>query len=69
MMNISEDKNNKNDLMIKPQNTFNILSSVNLNEITKDPDNSLLKLKINPNKQGEFIIVNSNFTMNYLSLE
>ena len=45
-MSISEDKNNQNDLMIKPQNTFNILSSVNLNEITKDPDNSLLKLKI-----------------------
>ena len=53
--------------MTTPQHTFNILSSVNLNEITKDPDNSLLKLKINPNKQGEFIIVNSNFTMNYLS--
>ena len=64
MNDFSEDKN---FLMTTPQHTFNILSSVNLNEITKDPDNSLLKLKINPNKQGEFIIVNSNFTMNYLS--
>ena len=58
---------NSQKIKVNPQNTFNILSSVNLNEITKDPDNSLLKLKINPNKQGEFIIVNSNFTMNYLS--
>ena len=58
---------NTQKIKVNPQNTFNILSSVNLNEITKDPDNSLLKLKINPNKQGEFIIVNSNFTMNYLS--
>ena len=66
-MSISDNKNNQKQLIINPQNTFNILSSVNLNEITKDPDNSLLKLKINPNKQGEFIIINSNFTMNYLS--
>ena len=66
-MSISDNKNNQKQLIINPQNTFNILSSVNLNEITKDSDNSLLKLKINPNKQGEFIIVNSNFTMNYLS--
>ena len=58
---------NSQKIKVNPQNTFNILSSVNLNEITKEPDNSLLKLKINPNKQGEFIIVNSNFTMNYLS--
>ena len=58
---------NNENLIINPQYTFNTLSSVNINEITKDPDNSLLKLKINPNKQGEFIIVNSNFTMNYLS--
>ena len=58
---------NSQKIKVNPQNTFNILSSVNLNEITKDPDNSLLKLKINPNKQGEFIIGNSNFTMNYLS--
>ena len=61
MNDFSEDKK---FFMTTPQHTFNILSSVNLNEITKDPDNSLLKLKINPNKQGEFIIVNSNFTMN-----
>lgn len=54
-------------LDVNPKNTFNILSQVNINEITKDKDNSLLKIKINPNKQGEFIIVNSNFTMNYLS--
>ena len=67
MMSNSEDKNPQQNIEVKPQNTFNILSSVNLNEITKDPDNSLLKLKINPNKQGEFVIVNSNFTMNYLS--
>ena len=68
MNNISEDINTNNkNLIINPKHTFNILSSVNLNEITKDPDNSLLKLKINPNKQGEFIIINSNFTMNYLS--
>ena len=67
MMSISDNKNTQLNLTSKPQNTFNILSSVNLNEITKDPDNSLLKLKINPNKQGEFIIINSNFTMNYLS--
>ena len=62
-----ENSNSPNDLIINPQYTFNILSSVNINELTKDPDNSLLKLKINPNKEGEFIIVNSNFTMNYLS--
>ena len=61
------DNNSQNNLIIDPQYTFNILSNVNINEITKDPDNSLLKIKINPNKQGEFIIVNSNFTMNYLS--
>ena len=67
MMSIPEDKSPQQEIKVNPQNTFNILSSVNLNEITKDPDNSLLKLKINPNKQGEFIIVNSNFTMNYLS--
>ena len=67
MMSIPEDKNNQKNLIVNPQNTFNILSSVNINEITKDPENSLLKLKINPNKQGEFVIVNSNFTMNYLS--
>ena len=67
MMSNSEDKNHQQNIKVNPQNTFNILSSVNLNEITKDPDNSLLKLKINPNKQGEFVIVNSNFTMNYLS--
>ena len=66
-MSIPEDKSPQQEIKVNPQNTFNILSSVNLNEITKDPDNSLLKLKINPNKQGEFIIVNSNFTMNYLS--
>ena len=69
MMSIPEDKNNQKNLIVNPQNTFNILSSVNINEITKDPENSLLKLKINPNKQGELIIVNSNFTMNYLSLK
>jgi len=63
MINNDSQKN----LIINPQYTFNTLSSVNINEITKDPDNSLLKLKINPNKQGELIIVNSNFTMNYLS--
>ena len=67
MINIDNNNNSKNDLIINPQYTFNTLSSVNINELTKDPDNSLLKLKINPNKQGEFIIVNSNFTMNYLS--
>ena len=61
------DNNSQNNLIIDPQYTFNTLSNVNINEITKDPDNSLLKIKINPNKQGEFIIVNSNFTMNYLS--
>ena len=61
------DEYSQNNLIINPQYTFNPLSSVNINEITKDPENSLLKLKINPNKQGEFIIVNSNFTMNYLS--
>ena len=62
-----EDIKEKNGLIIDPKYTFNILSSVNINEITKDPNNSVLKIKINPNKQGEFIIVNSNFTMNYLS--
>ena len=65
-----EDINPQNSikhLEINPQNTFNILSQVNINDLTKDKDNSLLKIKINPNKQGEFIIVNSNFTMNYLS--
>ena len=67
MIDIPENNNSQNNLIIDPQYTFNILSSVNINEITKDPDNSLLKIKINPNKQGEFIIVNSNFTMNYLS--
>ena len=67
MINTDEYNNSQNNLIINPQYTFNTLSSVNINEITKDPDNSLLKLKINPNKQGEFIIVNSNFTMNYLS--
>ena len=61
------DNNSQNNLIIDPQYTFNTLSNVNINELTKDPDNSLLKIKINPNKQGEFIIVNSNFTMNYLS--
>ena len=61
------DNNSQNNLIIDPQYTFNTLSNVNINEITKDPDNSLLKIKINPNKQGELIIVNSNFTMNYLS--
>ena len=66
MINSDNNKNSQNDLIINPQYTFNTLSSVNINELTKDPDNSLLKLKINPNKQGEFIIVNSNFTMNYL---
>ena len=39
MMSISDNKNNQKQLIINPQNTFNILSSVNLNEITKDPDN------------------------------
>ena len=67
MISTDEYNNSQNNLIINPQYTFNTLSSVNINEITKDPDNSLLKLKINPNKQGEFIIVNSNFTMNYLS--
>ena len=67
MIDVDNNNNSKNDLIINPQYTFNTLSSVNINELTKDPDNSLLKLKINPNKQGEFIIVNSNFTMNYLS--
>ncbi len=66
-MNFGNINNFQNDLIINPQYTFNPLSTVNINEITKDPDNSLLKLKINPNKLGEFIIVNSNFTMNYLS--
>ena len=67
MINIDQNINSQNNLIVNPQYTFTPLSSVNINEITKDPDNSLLKLKINPNKVGEFIIVNSNFTMNYLS--
>ena len=67
MINDLDNNNSKNNLLIDPKYTFNILSSVNINELTKDPENSLLKIKINPNKQGEFIIVNSNFTMNYLS--
>jgi WD40 repeat protein len=67
MINNNDNSNFQNNIIINPQFTFNPLSIVNINEITKDPDNSLLKLKINPNKQGEFIIINSNFTMNYLS--
>ena len=42
---MSEPENiNAQKITVNPQNTFNILSSVNLNEITKDPDNSLLIL-------------------------
>ena len=34
-MSIPEDKSPQQEIKVNPQNTFNILSSVNLNEITK----------------------------------
>ena len=48
--------------------SFKILSQVNINTITGDPLNSVLKLKINPNIPTDFLIINSNFTMNYLKI-
>jgi hypothetical protein len=47
---------------------FNIINKVNINEVTKDDNNSILLIKINPNIQNEFIIVNSNFVMYYLQI-
>ncbi len=37
---------------------FNIINKVNINEVTKDNNNSILLIKINPNIQNQFIIVN-----------
>lgn len=56
-------------LIVDPKYTFNVISLVNINDLTKDNNNSILKIKINPNKQGELIIINSNFSMNYLSFK
>ena len=47
---------------------FNIINKVNINEVTKDNNNSILLIKINPNIQNQFIIVNSNFIMYYLQI-
>ncbi len=61
---------NSNNLKVNTSQILNlkILSEVNINEITKDSSNSILKLKINPNIPTEFLIINSNFTMNYLKI-
>ena len=51
-----------------PKSTFTPVLAVNINEISSEKNISILKIQMNPNRFGEFIIVNSDFTMNYLSL-
>ena len=49
-------------------NTFTPLINANINQITSESNTSILKLKLNPNVQDDFIIANSNFQLNYLTL-
>ena len=49
-------------------NSFRVISSGNINEMTKQPDNSILKIKMNPNINEDFIVINSNFSIDYFSL-
>lgn len=55
-------------VIANPQFSLNPFISVNINQITNDPSNSVLKIKINPNCPSDILVVNSNFTMNYLNL-
>ena len=53
----------------KTNNTLTVKKSYNINQITNESDNSLLKVKINPNLPNEFALINSNFCVNYLVLD
>ena len=52
-----------------PLYPINQIASVNINQITQDINNSILKIKINKNLHSDFIIINSNLTINYLSID
>ncbi len=56
------------DFHSKGKNDLEIKKVYNINEITNQSDNHLLKVKINPNFQNEFALINSNFHVNYLEL-
>lgn len=61
-------KKNFIDFHSKSKNILEIKKTYNINEITNQSDNHLLKVKINPNFQNEFALINSNFAVNYLQM-
>ena len=61
-------KKNYIDFHSKSKNDLEIKKTYNINEITNQSDNHLLKVKINPNFQNEFAVINSNFAVNYLQI-
>lgn len=67
---VKSNAENKNfiEFHMKTNNHLSIKKSYNINEITNQKENSLLKVKINPNFQNEFALINSNFNVNYLVL-
>ena len=49
-------------------NSFSVLFAVDINEILQEKNNSILFIKRNPHFPNELITVNSNYSMNYLTL-
>jgi len=66
--NSNGNKKNYIDFHSKTKNDLEIKKTYNINEITNQSDNHLLKVKINPNFQNEFAVINSNFAVNYLQI-
>jgi WD40 repeat protein len=62
------DNNKYVEFHSKTSNNYSIKKTYNINEITNQQDNSILSVKINPHFQNEFALINSNFDLNYLSL-
>lgn len=60
--------NNFVEFHSKTNNNYTIKKTYNINEITNQQDNSILRVKINPHHQNEFALINSNFELNYISI-
>lgn len=62
--------NNNNQIPLNaPMFPIIQLASGNINQISGEKENAILKIKINKNIPTDFIIVNSNFSINYLTID
>lgn len=53
----------------KANNSYKIVSSYDINQMTQNEKHSILKIKINNNISNEMVLINSNFQLLYMSLK